>query len=376
MLFREIIGQEDIKERLRRMVNSGKMPHALMLSGHQGVGTLPLALATAQYLNCTARTENDACGVCPSCVKYAKMEHPDLHLVFPIVAEKTKGVQVCDDLVKPFRAAVLANGYLTIEQWINSISEGKAGVIYKQESEEIIRKLNLKSYESENKVLLIWLPEKMNDECANKLLKILEEPFDKTFFLLVSDNPEQIIGTILSRTQAIHVGPIQNEALLEKMRDQLELSAADQEITLRLAQGSWSRAKELVSERQDQHHYFELFVQMMRASYGLDVKGIKQFSENMASLNREQQKSFLRKAQALVRENFIVRMAQPDLVYMQQEESQFAQRFSQFIHENNIEQIMSELGEAEAQIEQNVNGKFVFYHLCLQLYFSLKIAPL
>lgn len=374
MLFREIIGQEEVKERLRQLVREGKMPHALMLSGKQGVGKLPLALALAQYLCCSNRTESDACGTCPSCVKYAKMEHPDLHLVFPIVAEKSRGIQVCDDLVKPFRSAVLANPYLTIESWINGISEGKAGVIYKQESEEIVRKLNLKSYESENKVMLIWLPEKMNDECANKLLKILEEPFDKTFFIMVSDNSEQIIGTIRSRTQSIHVSPIEQEVLKNELQKSGVVDAASLDITLRLAQGSWSRAMELANERDEQHHYFEAFMQMMRAAYGLDVKAIKQFMEQMAGLNREQQKSFLKKAQEMVRENFIARMMQPQLSYMQQEEAGFAQRFSQFIHEKNVEQIMTELAEAEAQIEQNVNGKFVFYHLCLQLYFSLRIA--
>ena len=373
MQFKDIIGQQEIKRRLTQLVATGKLPHALLLTGKEGVGKLALALATAQYLCCTNRTEQDSCGACPSCVKFAKMEHPDLHLVFPIVAEKSKGIQVCDDVVKPFRKAVLENPYLSIDSWINSISEGKSGMIYKQESEEIIRKLSLKSYESEYKTMIIWLPEKMNEESANKLLKILEEPFDKTHFILVSNDPDRIIGTIISRTQQVVIPPIENEKIAFMLTRDYQLQEQEQEYVVRLAQGSKSKAMALVEGQNNRERYFKLFVEMMRSAYVLDIKNIKSFAESVSSLNREQQKGFLQKSQQLVRENFISRCRQPELNYMQADEAAFATRFSAFIHEKNIEQIMEILALAEAQIEQNVNGRFVFYDVALQLYFQLRI---
>ena len=186
MLFSDIIGQELIKEQLRQTVRAQRLPHAQLFSGAEGVGKLPLALAYAQYINCENRNENDSCGVCPSCVKYNKLIHPDLHFVFPVIKPAGRSSVVCDDFINEFRAMVLENKHFSLNDWYARISgDAKQGMIYANESQEIIRKLNLKTYESEYKIMIIWLPEKMNNQCANKLLKILEEPPEKTVFLLV-----------------------------------------------------------------------------------------------------------------------------------------------------------------------------------------------
>ena len=370
MFFRNIVGHSELKRRLIDMVDSGRIPHAQLYTGAEGVGKLALALAVAQYICCEHREEGESCGRCPSCVQFAKLSHPDLHLVFPIATRD--GVKVCGDMVDTFRSAVLANAYISLNEWMNEASDGKSVQIYAAEGEEIIRKLTFKPYQGQYKVMIVWIPEKMHEACANKVLKILEEPSPDTVFMLVSDRPDDVLGTIYSRCQRITVPPIDANDMEVALRDKFSVADSDVAYLVKNAMGSWGRMLGLMKESEESRYDFELFVQMMRLAWNLDVKGIRVWTEQVAALSREGQIRFLQKSQRLIRENFILRLYNSQLSYMSAEEMKFAAKFAQFIHEKNVVQIMEELALAEAQIAQNGNTKIILFHLEIILYKLLK----
>ncbi len=384
MLFSEIIGHQDIKDRLRRSVKEQRVPHALLLRGPDGIGKLPLALAFARFIHCTNRTETEACGQCPSCVKYNKLSHPDLHFVFPVIKPAGKSSVVCDDFVHEFRAAVLENPYINLQDWFNKISEdGKQGMIYSNESQEIIRKLSLKTYESEYKIMVIWIPEKMNTTCANKLLKFLEEPPEKTVFLLVANQPDEILPTIISRTQQFQIPRLSNEDIVNKLMQngEFNISQADALNIARIANGNYGRAVSMLREGDANKLYFDQFVKVMRLAWQVgnlkdhaSLKTLKQWSDEIAasSFGRERQKSFLVNTQRLLRENYIYNLKNSELNYLSAQEAEFSTKFSPFIHERNVEDLMMEFALAERHIEQNVNAKMVFFDLTLKIIMLLK----
>jgi len=384
MLFSEIIGQQEIKKRLIHTVAEQRIPHAQLLRGAEGIGKLQLAIAYAQYICCENRTETDSCGVCPSCVKYKKMAHPDLHFVFPIIKPAGKQSVVCDDFIAEFRKMVLEKMYFSVNEWYAEISgDAKQGLIYSNESEEIIRKLSLKTYESEYKIMIIWLPEKMHETCANKLLKILEEPPEKTVFLMVSNEPDQLISTILSRTQHVHVPRLsENEISRALLRnDDLEIESDDAAYAAHIANGSYLNALSVLSESDENKQNFDRFVMIMRLAWQVgnkkdhaSLKTLRKWSDDMAAagIGRERQKNFLIYAQRMTRENFIRNMQLPDLNYLTTTEADFSHKFSPFINERNVEDLMAEFGLAERQIEQNVNAKMIFFDLVLKVIMLLK----
>jgi len=384
MLFSQIIGQQDIKTRLIRTVTEQRIPHAQLLRGPEGIGKLALAIAYAQYICCENRTTTDSCGICPSCVKYRKLAHPDLHFVFPVIKPAGKSSVVCDDFIAEFREMVLQNSYFGLNDWYAKISgDAKQGLIYSNESEEIIRKLSLKTYESEYKIMIIWLPEKMHGTCANKLLKILEEPPEKTVFLMVSNTPDEIITTILSRTQHIHVPRLSDSEIIQALikNEELEIESNEAEYATHIANGSYLNALAVLNEGDENKQNFDRFVMVMRLAWQVgnkkdhaSLKTLRKWSDDMAaaSMGRERQKNFLSYAQRMTRENFINNMQQPDLNYLTSDEADFSQRFSPFINERNVEDLMSEFSLAERHIEQNVNAKMVFFDLTLKVIMLLK----
>jgi len=370
MFFKDVIGQKEIKQQLIQSVKDGYIPHARLLSGPEGVGKIALALAYARYLSCSNRGEEDACGVCPSCIKYNKLSHPDLHFVFPIIKNDKKKKEICDDYLAEWRTFVGQNSYFNLASWLNFIgAENSQALIYAKESEEIIRKLNLKAYESEYKVMIVWLPEKMHVSCSNKLLKMIEEPPVNTVFLLVSENPEEIIGTIQSRTQRLPVPPILPEdmevALFSKITNDFERANL-----VHLANGSYLKALEIIETNLDAKQYLELFKTIMRNSWQRNVKNMKALTETFAELGRERQKYFLAYAQNMIRENFLYRLNLPEINYLNPEEAIFSVNFSPYVNEKNVEGLMEELALAEKHIESNVNPRMVFFDL------SMKIAVL
>ncbi|MBO5817016.1 MAG: DNA polymerase III subunit [Paludibacteraceae bacterium] len=381
MLFREIIGQEEVKRLLRQGVRDGRIAHAQLFTGEMGIGKLPLALAYAQYVNCPHRTEEDSCGKCPTCLQYQNLQHPDLHFAFPIVKSDTG--DVCDDFVDKFRSLILLQPYFDMNDWYRQMGiETKQAIIYEKESSEIVRKLSLKSFGEGYKVMIIWQAERMNTECANKLLKLLEEPPQKTLFLLVSEHPDQLLTTILSRTQEIRVPRLGEEtiknALLANSENISDQMAAD---LAHIANGSYVAATKLLDQTKEQTQFFNDFVALMRNAWLVGQKKnygalleLKKWSLTMADAKegREKQKAFLQYAQKQIRENYIYNFHCPQMNYQTEAERNFSTNFAPYIHDGNVEKMMLELGKAEQQIGQNGNAKIIFFDLCLQMIVMVK----
>ena len=381
MLFREIIGQEEVKRQLCQGVREGRIAHAQMLTGEMGVGKLGLALAYAQYVNCPHRTEEDACGQCPTCLQYQKLQHPDLHFAFPIV--KSDSGDVCDDYLDVFRSLVLDSPYFNIDDWYSRLgSETKQAMIYEKESGEILRKLSLKSFGDGYKVMVIWQAEKMNVSCANKLLKLLEEPPQKTLFLLVTEHPEQMLSTIISRTQEIRVPRLSEDTISTALASQKPEIGEQSAIDLaHIANGSYLAALKLAETSEENKGYFDDFVALMRNAWLVGQKKdygalleLRKWSLAMADAKegREKQKAFLQYVQKQIRENYIYNFHCPKMNYQTEAERQFSSRFAPFIHEGNVERMMEELAKAEQQISQNGNAKIIFFDLCLQMIVMVK----
>lgn len=383
MQFKDIIGQEDVKRRLVRSVNEGRIPHAQMLWGQSGVGKLQLAVAYAQYIACPNRTATDSCGVCPTCMQFAKLQHPDLHFVFPIYKEKPGRDSVCDDFIGKFREALLERRYFDVNDWYSIIgAESKQGVIYEAESGEIMRKLSLKSYTGGYKTMIIWLPEKMHIACANKLLKILEEPPEKTVFLLVSEEPDLLLPTIVSRTQQIKVPRLEESVIAQALKERYAEMDAQQAVDIaHIANGSFLKALHTIDENEENRVHFDWFVCLMRWAWSVghqskytDLQELRKWSETIASasVGRERQKNFLQYMQRQIRENYIRNIGVEALNYQTAAESKFSDKFAPFINERNVTELMEQVALAQRQIEQNGNAKMIFFDLCLQIIVLLK----
>lgn len=372
--FKDIIGQRAAKQRLIQEVQEGRIPHAQLFCGPAGVGKLPLALAYARYICCPDRTETDACGTCPSCVKWDKLVHPDAHFVFPIINKaKSPKISVCNDFLPQWRQQLLASPYFYLSHWLEDMdAENKQAQIFAQESDEIIRKLSLKSSEGGYKVTIVWQPEKMNLACANKLLKLLEEPPEKTIFLLVSEAPEMILPTILSRTQRFNIPKIEEADVAEALQMKYGVTAGDSATIAHLANGNFVKALETIHLNEENELFFNLFVSLMRLSYQRKIREMKQWSEQLAGIGRERQKNFLEYCQRMIRENFIYNLHHREMNYMTLPEQNFATRFAPFVNERNVMGIMNELSEAQIHIEQNVNARMVFFDFSLKMIVLLK----
>lgn len=369
MQFKDIAGQHEVKQRLIQSVTDDRIAHAQLFFGPEGSGKLALAIAYAQYINCANRTPDDSCGTCPSCAKYQKLIHPDLHFVYPVATNKsiTKD-PVSEDFIKQWRELVLKNPYFSLLQWYEAIDiDNKQGIIGKNESQEIIHKLNMKSFEADYKVMIIWMAERMNDSAANKLLKMIEEPPQKTIFLFISENMGLIIPTILSRTQLIKIFKIKQEDALNyliKKHNAGEQQASD---AVKLSDGNLVTAIGLLDAEQDNSFNFEKFVELMRLCWKKDVLGLLQWCEEVATIGREQQKSFLLYALRMARENYMMNCKVPELALLTTKEEEFSSKFFPFIHSNNIGSISDELNRAQYHIESNANGKIVLLDMALKL---------
>lgn len=381
MQFRDIIGQETEKNQLRTAVREGRIAHAQLFAGPSGVGKLALAIAYAQYLACPHRTEEDSCGVCPTCLQYAKLQHPDLHFAFPIV--KSDEGDTCDAFAEKWRGIVSEHKYFDLDDWYRVMGvETKQGMIYEKESSEILRKLSLKSFSGGYKIMIIWQPEKMNTTCANKLLKLLEEPPTMTLFLLVSEAPEQLLSTIISRTQEVRVPRLSEEEIAHGLQNEYTwLGQEEAHNIAHMANGSYLAALKMMNETEENQGYFDDFVALMRNAWLVGQKKnydallkLRQWSQDMADskVGREKQKAFLQYAQRQVRENYIYNLHHPEMNYQTQREQEFSTKFAPFIHDGNVEKMMEELSKAEQQITQNGNAKIIFFDLCLQMIVLVK----
>ena len=369
MRFADIIGQESLKRHLAESVDKGRISHAQMFSGAAGVGTLPLAIAYAQYLNCQNRHDGDACGECPSCQQIAALAHPDLHFVFPVNKQgKKAGEVVLSGEFMPLWREVIAEtgGYFTPQQWYDRLDLGKTlkGLITAREADEIIRRLQFKSFQSEYKIMIIWQPEAMNDEAANKILKILEEPWEKTIFLLVSERPDLLLPTIISRVQEVAVPKLE-------IGDLMPLAAEGDEQRrrnlARLAGGDLIEMRALAGGEEDavKAESFELFCSLMRLSYNDKHLELIDWAEEVAALSREQQRAMLRHAARLLRESYMLHAGLGRISYLWGAEAEFCNKFAPFIGNQNVEFILNEIETAMRQVSQNGNARIIFTHFAL-----------
>lgn len=373
MYFHNVIGQDDLKARLTDTARRGIVPHARLFCGRTGSGTFPLALAYARYLNCTDRTDTDACGKCHSCRQYDALAHPDLHFVFPIVADKKRKRTVCDDYLGEWRAMLTEHTYFDLDEWLDRMeTAGKQALIYAEESDQMIRKTSLRIYEAQYRVLIVWMPERMHAACANKLLKLIEEPPARTVILMVSDAPDLILGTILSRTQRLDVRPIEADALARALEQRNRLPSDAARRTAHLAHGDLLAAERSMGDDERQRLFLDFFIRIMRNAWKRDVRAMKQTADELAALSREQQRAFLAYCQHLVRENFVRRFRSDDLNYLRPDEAAFSARFSPYVNERNVFDFAAELADAERHIAQNGNAKMIFFDLTLRITVLLK----
>ena len=371
MKFADIIGHDDLKRRLAAQIDAGRVSHAQLFTGLAGYGTLPLALAYVQYLFCPNRHDGDSCGECPSCRQVEALAHPDLHLVYPVNKQgKKAGEAVTSDMfIDRWRELWSEKqGIFSADDWYSKLDLGKTmkGLITAKESEEIIKKLSFKSYSSEYKAMIIWLPEAMNQEAANKILKILEEPWEKTLFILVSERPEQLLATITSRTQEVAVARIDVESLQRVACN--EGKAPDEALTMaRLAGGSILELRELLNGVADdvRAQSFELFTRLMRLSYNDKHLELFEWADDIAALTREGQRQFFLHAVRLLRESYMIHAGLASISYLWGEELKFCRNFAPYIGNQNIEILVEEIERAMLQIQQNGSPRIVFTHFAL-----------
>ncbi len=366
MLFKEIIGLETIKDDLRRMVQVDRIPHALLLLGPPGSGKLGLAIAFARYVLCEDRQENDACGRCPSCLKAARLIHPDLHFSFPTI-----GTNVTSDaFLGQWRTAVLEHPYFDLNDWLQSIgAENRQGNINKEECMNIIRKLSLKTFEGSFKVMIMWRPELLGKE-GNRLLKLIEEPPERTLFMLVAEDQEQILNTILSRCQLLKVRGL-SDVEVEKglLNDFPDIGERATTIAY-LAEGDYNVARKLALQKENNNS--KLFLGWLRKCYrgnGVEIVG---FVEKLAGLGRENQKFFLQYALHFLREYLMLKVAGQPRIRLLEEEQATARNLTKVLEFDQVELLVQLLSDCAYHVERNANPKILFLDVSVQMNKILK----
>ncbi|RZM29279.1 MAG: DNA polymerase III subunit [Pedobacter sp.] len=373
MQFRKIIGQESIKQQLIQTVADNRVSHAQLFLSCDGSGALPMAIAYAQYINCLNKTPDDSCGACSSCRKYERYIHPDLHFSYPFFA--SKDVKIAVDVLEEWRSMLLEDAYFDMDIWRSKLSaENKQANINIAECHDIIKKLSYKAFEGDTKVLIMWLPEYLDKE-GNSLLKIIEEPPANTLFILVANNQEQILSTLLSRTQIVKI-PKLDYAIVESYLMQ-EFGVSENQATEYsfLADGNLIDAKQLVASTQNENA--DRFAEWLRMGYGNRVLDMTGFVEQIAGWGRENQKNFLKYGISFMRECSLLISGADELVKLPVSALQTAQKLSKHVLDLSMaDAIISELEKAHYHIERNANPKILFLDVSLQLVKIIKFKTL
>lgn len=358
MAFEQVIGQRDVQQRLTQMVDEGRLPHAIMLCGPQGAGKFALAVGFAKVLLGNSKMLD-------------KLEHPDLHFTYPTIklpSMSSDHKPISDDFAREWHELVMQSHYFTMTEWMEQMGgENQQAIITAGESDELVRKLSLKSSQGGYKVSIIWLPERMNIECANKILKLLEEPPSQTVFIMVCQEPDRLLETIRSRVQRIDIKRIDQTDIELALIERRGLTEEMAHRTARMANGSWLKALEMLSTDSENELFLDMFQMLMRLAYQRKVKDLKTWAERMASMGRERQRRFLEYFLRLVRENFMYNFQREELCYMTQREEEFARKFARFINEANVLPITDLANLAIRDISQNANAKIVFFDFTLQM---------
>lgn len=378
MQFKDIIGQEETKRHLRETVRSGRISHAMLFSGGEGAGALPLALAYAQYVNCRNRTDEDSCGTCPECYRMQQMEHPDCHYIYPVNTSK-EAVATGRADEKPRSEQFLhvwrrvipeTGGYLTEQEWYAELGiENQQGIINKNDANELVRKMGFKSFEGGYKTVIVWLPERLHEAAANTLLKLVEEPPEKTLFLFVSFEPEKIIATILSRTQRVALAGVPDDIVARELIARQGVPAQRAEQIAHLAQGSWGAAVRLSRQGTEgaMSEHQERFIKLMRLCYQQKYLGLFEWAEEMAPLGREAQKQFCTAALGIVRECYMTGIGMDRIAYADPAREQFCRNFAPYVSHITVEGFVAEFELLLAQIRQNGNPRILFTHFAMSV---------
>jgi len=372
MQFSEVLGQTKISSLLREGARSKRIAHAQLFDGKEGSGALALARAYAQYLHCKNPSDNDSCGSCDSCKAHEKLQHPDLHWTFPFFKKEGSGHSISDPFQILWRESMLETGYLGLEDWLSKIgADRKQLFISVDEALEINRKLGLKSFYGGYKILIFWLPETMRVDTANKLLKLIEEPTDRTVLLFVSQNSDRLLPTILSRLQRVNIPRLTDTEAAEGISRFTGISSERALGWAHVTEGNISAAVRL-STSGDETPDLELFSAWMRACWARDGVALLKGASDFASPGRESQKRFLTYALHMVRQCILGNYGADPLVRLTEGETVFLSKFQKYIHEKNVVSLQSLLEEAHNDISGNVNAKVVFFDLSIQVHILLR----
>ncbi|RVT79876.1 DNA polymerase III subunit delta' [Flavobacterium sufflavum] len=375
MQFSEILGQEHIKNHLSRSADLGRIPHAQLFVGSEGSGTLAMAIAYAQYILCGNQNgenngENHACNI-----KFQKLSHPDLHFAYPTVTtDEVKKNPKSIDFIADWREFVTQNPYGGLFDWYAVLGvQNKQGEIRVDDAQEILKSLSLKAYEGGYKIMIVWMADKMNIAASNKLLKLLEEPPEKTIFILISENEEDILQTIRSRCQVLHFNGLSEAVIADALVSREEIDSKLATKLAHQAQGNYNAALHLLRDKDEEHPFEQWFVTWVRAAFkakkdAAAIQDLILWSEKIAALGREAQKKFLQFCMEMFRQALLINYETPGLVYFEPKVDKFKlENFAPFVNGNNIQDIFKELSDAMYHIERNGNAKIILTDLSIKL---------
>ena len=373
MLFAEIPGNKKVKKELISSVKKGRIAHAQLFLGKPGNAKLALAIAYAQFLNCEHKKEEDSCNNCHSCLMYNQLSHPDLHIIFPVLKINNIKNPISENFIAKWRELILENPFTSLQDWYQHLGvENKQGVIYKYEAQDLQKKLILKNYESSFRIVLIWMPEKMNHVTANKLLKLIEEPPNGTYILMVSEDHEQLLPTITSRTQIIKNKPFKNLEVATFLQKERGISNEKAEIIAFNAKGNMNKAIQLCVDEIEEVSSIETFQKWMQICYRVSLEELSSLTDEFAKKGRENQKVFFQHSLTVIRECLMFNVFNKELL-LDNKQEQFIKNFAPYIHEENSVSIFERLEKAIKNIERNANPKIIFYELSLQMMRLLKV---
>ncbi len=376
MLFKDIPGHNSIKNSLRQTVKDGRISHAQLFIGPEGNSKFAIAIAYARYINCSNRNDEDSCGKCPSCIKINSLSHPDLHFIYPVAPTKAFLKAVSDDFSGEWREYISeTNLNPTLNEWYQTIGiEKKQGIINAKDCNNIIKKLSFKHYEAPYKIMVIWMVEKLYYSAAPKILKILEEPPDRTLFLLIGENQDLILSTILSRTQINRIPPHKPQDIVEYLKEYTEYSDNEIKRAAQIADGNIKAAERILKLNESDVNNLETFRMWMRQCYQYKVLEVTDTISEISRKNREEQKAFLTYALKITRNSLLINNNNQKLVQLPDDELDFNTKFSPFIDNENALEFAKLFEESIRHVERNANSNILLLNLSMKLMDLIKAA--
>lgn len=353
--------------KLASIADSGRVPHAILLHGPSGIGKMAAAIEFVKYLNCTSRSDGHSCGHCPSCLQTAKFNNPDLHFIFPIIKRTSPPRALSSDYAEEWKEFVSRYPYMPPEKWLEFLEAGNSRpLIHVNQSEEILRLASLSSYGDGRKIFVVWQPEKMNLEAANKLLKVIEEPYSDTLFILVSNSPGEIIATIRSRLFSVEFLPVGQAEMIPLLEDRGFTVSQAAEIAS-MAKGNLNTLYELIDSEGERSEFAALFIDVMRSSYGRNMPRLKSLADSFAAFGREKSLRLLKYFSTMIRESFVSNLRCDALLSMTADERNFVAKFGPFINAANVEEMARQTDRAYEDISRNANQKIVWFDFMVEL---------